>query len=47
MYRGWSGIHCKELVADVNRKGGQAINADIDTMTDLKLGTIHLDVTEG
>ncbi len=42
---GGSGLIGKELVADINRKGGKAINADIGVETCLKLGTIFMDIT--
>lgn len=42
---GGSGLIGKELVADINRKGGKAINADIGVETSLKNGTIQMDIT--
>jgi NAD(P)-dependent dehydrogenase (short-subunit alcohol dehydrogenase family) len=42
---GGSGLIGRELVADINRKGGIAINADIGVETDLQKGTIQMDVT--
>jgi NAD(P)-dependent dehydrogenase (short-subunit alcohol dehydrogenase family) len=42
---GGSGLIGKELVADVNRKGGKVINADIDVNTNLSLGTLQMDIT--
>lgn len=42
---GGSGLIGKELVDDVNRKGGKAINADIGVETNLQSGTIQMDIT--
>lgn len=42
---GGSGLIGKELVADINRKGGKAINADFGVETCLKSGTIFMDIT--
>ncbi len=42
---GGSGLIGKELVEDINRKGGKAINADIGVETNLQEGTIHMDIT--
>ena len=42
---GGSGLLGKEIVADINRKGGKAINADITEITNLSAGTIHIDIT--
>lgn len=42
---GGSGLIGKELVADINRKGGKAINADIGVATNLREGTIQMDIT--
>jgi len=42
---GGSGLIGKELVADINRKGGKAINADIGAETNLQSGTIQMDIT--
>lgn len=42
---GGSGLIGKELVADINRKGGKAINADIGVETNLQSGTIRMDIT--
>lgn len=42
---GGSGLIGKELVADINRKGGKAINADIGIETNLSNGTIQMDIT--
>ena len=43
---GGSGLIGKELVADINRKGGKAINADIEVKTNLQTGTIQMDITD-
>ncbi len=43
---GGSGLIGKELVADINRKGGQAINADIGVETNLKMGNLRMDITD-
>jgi NAD(P)-dependent dehydrogenase (short-subunit alcohol dehydrogenase family) len=43
---GGSGLIGKALVSDINRKGGKALNADINVGTDLDNGTIHLDIAE-
>jgi NAD(P)-dependent dehydrogenase (short-subunit alcohol dehydrogenase family) len=42
---GGSGLIGREIVADINRKGGKAINADIDVKTNLSIGTIQIDIT--
>jgi NAD(P)-dependent dehydrogenase (short-subunit alcohol dehydrogenase family) len=42
---GGSGLLGKELVANINRHGGVAINADIDVETNLNSGMINLDIT--
>ena len=42
---GGSGLIGKELVADISRKGGKAINADIGVKTNLQSGTILMDIT--
>lgn len=42
---GGSGLIGKELVKDINRKGGIAINADIGILTNLLLGTLQMDIT--
>lgn len=42
---GGSGLIGKELVADIKRKGGIAINADIGVETNLSSGTIQMDIT--
>jgi NAD(P)-dependent dehydrogenase (short-subunit alcohol dehydrogenase family) len=43
---GGSGLIGKELIADINRKGGMAINADIDVETNLKVGKLKMDITD-
>lgn len=42
---GGLGLIGKELVADVNRKGGVAINADISNTTNLQKGNLQMDIT--
>jgi NAD(P)-dependent dehydrogenase (short-subunit alcohol dehydrogenase family) len=42
---GGSGLIGKELVADITRKGGIAINADIGVVTNFNEGTIHMDIS--
>lgn len=42
---GGAGLIGQELVADINRKGGKAINADIGVETNLQSGTIRMDIT--
>ncbi len=42
---GGSGLIGKELVADINRKGGKAINADKGIETNLLNRTIQMDIT--
>lgn len=42
---GGSGLIGRELVADINRKGGKAINADLGVETNLLNGTIQMDIT--
>jgi NAD(P)-dependent dehydrogenase (short-subunit alcohol dehydrogenase family) len=42
---GGSGLIGKELVDDINKKGGRAINADIGVETNLQAGTIQMDIT--
>lgn len=42
---GGSGLIGKELVADIKRKGGISINADIGVETNLKNRTIQMDIT--
>ena len=41
---GGTGLIGKELVADIKRKGGIAINADIEVETNLSSGTIQMDI---
>lgn len=43
---GGLGLIGKELVADVHRKGGVAINADISNTTNLKKGSLQIDITD-
>lgn len=43
---GGSGLIGKELVKDINRKGGKAINADIGVETNLQNGTLQMDITD-
>src|SRR3989339_1466780 len=42
---GGSGLIGKELVADINSKGGKAINADIGVETNLLDNTLQMDIT--
>ena len=42
---GGSGLIGKELVADIKRKGGKVINADIEVETNLQAGTLQMDIT--
>lgn len=42
---GGSGLIGKELISDINRKGGIAINADISVNTNLKEGVLQMDIT--
>lgn len=42
---GGSGLIGKELIANIKQKGGMAINADINTETNLKDGTLRMDIT--
>jgi len=42
---GGSGLIGKEIVKDINKKGGLAINADINVNTDLINGTLNCDIT--
>lgn len=42
---GGSGLIGKELITDINKKGGKSINADIGLITDLKKGILHMDIT--
>ena len=43
---GGSGLIGREIVDDIKRKGGYAINADINVSTDLSNGTINVDVSD-
>lgn len=43
---GGSGLIGKEIVADIRRKGGIALNADINVDTDWNACTLHTDVTD-
>jgi NAD(P)-dependent dehydrogenase (short-subunit alcohol dehydrogenase family) len=43
---GGSGLIGKELVADIKRKGGAAINADLGVETNLQNGLVHMDITD-
>ena len=43
---GGSGLIGRELVKDINCCGGRAINADVAVETDLKNGTLFMDVTK-
>lgn len=43
---GGSGLIGKEIVSDINSKGGYAINADIIVETNLKNGTVQMDITD-
>jgi len=43
---GGLGLIGKELVADVSRKGGVAINADINNTTNLQKGSLQMDITD-
>lgn len=42
---GGSGLIGKEIIADIQRKGGTAINADICIETDIQNGLVKMDVT--
>lgn len=42
---GGSGLIGKEIVSDIIRKGGVAINADIGIATDLERGLLNIDIT--
>ena len=42
---GGSGLLGKEIISDINRKGGLAINADISVNTNLKEGVLQMDIT--
>jgi NAD(P)-dependent dehydrogenase (short-subunit alcohol dehydrogenase family) len=43
---GGSGLIGKEIVANIKLKGGYAINADIAVETNLKNGTVQMDITD-
>lgn len=43
---GGSGLIGKEIVADITRKGGIVLNADINVETDLSLGNLYVDITD-
>jgi NAD(P)-dependent dehydrogenase (short-subunit alcohol dehydrogenase family) len=43
---GGSGLIGKGLIADICRKGGKAINADIDVKTNLENGLLRMDITD-
>lgn len=43
---GGSGLIGKELIADIIRNGGTALNADIGVDTDLQKNTINIDITD-
>ena len=43
---GGSGLIGKEFIADINKKGGKAINADISSETNLQSGTLSMDITD-
>lgn len=43
---GGSGLIGKEIVADIRRKGGIALNADLHVDTDWNACTLHTDVTD-
>ena len=42
---GGSSLIGKELIADINRKGGRAINADLEVETNLDDGFLKMDIT--
>jgi NAD(P)-dependent dehydrogenase (short-subunit alcohol dehydrogenase family) len=42
---GGSGLLGQEMIADVRRKGGIAINADLNVETNLDIGEINIDIT--
>lgn len=44
---GGSGLIGKEIVANICRKGGTALNADINVQTDWKARTLHSDISDG
>ena len=43
---GGCGLLGKEVIEDINRKGGIAINADIGVQTNLPMRTLHMDITD-
>jgi len=43
---GGSGLIGNELISDIRKKGGIAINADIGVETNLKEGTLYVDITD-
>lgn len=43
---GGSGLIGREIVKDIDRKGGTAINADINVCTDLAAGTLQADISD-
>lgn len=43
---GGSGLIGREIVSDIRRQGGIAINADINVDTCLEKGTYHLDISD-
>jgi len=43
---GGSGLIGKEIISDINRKGGTAINADIVNETNLQKGSYQVDITD-
>jgi NAD(P)-dependent dehydrogenase (short-subunit alcohol dehydrogenase family) len=42
---GGSGLIGKEIITDIKRKGGKAINADINVETSIDNGTLYMDIT--
>lgn len=42
---GGSGLLGRELIKDLNAKGATTINADINVKSDLKIGTLQVDIT--
>lgn len=43
---GGSGLIGREIVADITRKGGIAINADINVESEIEKGLLHLDLSD-
>lgn len=43
---GGSGLIGKEIVNDIRRKGGIALNADINVKTDIAAGNLYVDITD-